>query len=117
MFERALRALCEGDLPTLGAAMEQSALAMHASMMAADPAVLYWQPATLAAMSRVRELRAGGIEAFFTMDAGPHVKVLTRRPDGPRVASALREVPGVIDVTECAAGPGAHEIPDQGPLP
>jgi diphosphomevalonate decarboxylase len=84
--------------------MEASALAMHASMYAADPPIVYFSPATVAAMEAVRELRASGVPAFFTMDAGPHVKVVTSPDHADRVATRLAETPGVLNVIRC--GPG-----------
>jgi diphosphomevalonate decarboxylase len=66
--------------------------------------VIYWQPATLAALAEVRALRAAGRAAWATIDAGPHVKVLTTASDAAAVAAALRGVPGVTDVLTAAAG-------------
>jgi len=97
-------ALATGDLEQLGAITEGNALAMHASAIAARPAVIYWQPATLAALAEVRALRAAGHAAWATMDAGPHVKVLTTTGEAATVAAALRSVPGVTDVSIAAAG-------------
>jgi diphosphomevalonate decarboxylase len=98
------------DLESLGAAMEQSALAMHASMLAARPALVYFAPATLRAMERVRALRKSGTLAFYTMDAGPHVKVLCAPADAERVAAALGAVEGVERVIVSGAGPAAHLV-------
>ncbi|HET9625978.1 MAG TPA: diphosphomevalonate decarboxylase [Kofleriaceae bacterium] len=100
-------ALAAGDLEQLGAITEGNALAMHASAIAARPAVIYWQPATLAAIAEVRALRAAGHAAWATMDAGPHVKVLTTHSDAAKIAAALRAVPGVSEVSIAAAGPAA----------
>ena len=104
------RALRDGDLPTLGTLTEANALAMHASAMAARPAVIYWQPPTLALLHRVRELRTEGLPGWATMDAGPHVKVLTDAANAEALASALRVVPGVTDVIISSAGPGATVV-------
>jgi len=104
LFERIKKAVLERDLESLGPAVEASALAMHASMYAADPPIVYFSPATFAAMEAVRELRASGVPAFFTMDAGPHVKVLTAPEHADRVAARLSEAPGVLDVIRCAPG-------------
>jgi len=83
---------------------------MHAAAMAADPAIIYWNPATLAAIAAVRALRAAGTLAFFTIDAGPHVKVLCRAADADAVAIALRAAPGVSDCVIAAPGPGARVV-------
>ncbi|HEY0481437.1 MAG TPA: diphosphomevalonate decarboxylase [Kofleriaceae bacterium] len=106
-------ALAAGDLEQLGVIAEANALAMHASAIAARPAVIYWQPATLAALAQVRALRAAGHAAWATIDAGPHVKVLTTAGEAAAVAAALREVAGVTDVSVAAAG-GPAAIVEQG---
>lgn len=98
------RALAADDLPALGALAEANALAMHASAIAARPAIIYWQPTTLAVLAEVRALRARGAAAWGTMDAGPHVKVLTSADQAEAIAAAVRAVPGVTDVL--ISGPG-----------
>jgi diphosphomevalonate decarboxylase len=105
----AARAAIAGrDLAALGAVAERSAMRMHASAMAADPPILYWNPATIAAISRVRALRAEGASAFFTIDAGPHVKVLCDAREAEAVAAALADTPGVLRTLIAAPGQGAR---------
>jgi diphosphomevalonate decarboxylase len=104
---RIRRAILDRDLEALGPAVEASALAMHASMFAADPPIVYMSPTTIAVMERVRELRSSKVPAFYTMDAGPHVKVLTPPEHAAEVAAALRAVSGTLDVIQCGPGPDA----------
>jgi diphosphomevalonate decarboxylase len=59
-------------------------------------------------MERVRELRRAGTPAFYTMDAGPHVKVLCETARAEAVAGALRAVDGVERVIVSGAGPDAY---------
>jgi diphosphomevalonate decarboxylase len=98
------------DLEALGLLAEHSALKMHAVGLAARPPLLYWLGATIDCLRRVWELRAGGIPAFATIDAGPQVKVLCLPADATRVADALRAVPGVERVLACAPGRGAEVL-------
>ena len=112
IFGELRAALLAGELDRVGQAMERSALAMHASMCAATPALIYLTPTTLAAMSCVRELRARGRFAYFTMDAGPHVKVLTLAEQVDPVRSALETVPGVLRVMVSGIGGGARIVED-----
>jgi diphosphomevalonate decarboxylase len=100
--------LAARDLGRIGRAMEQSTLAMHACGFAAAPGLIYWQPATLAAFSRVRELRQEGIEVYATMDAGPHVKALCHAADAAAVSRALGETPGVLRTLLAGPGPGVE---------
>ncbi len=104
----AARAAIEArDLPALGAVMERSTYRMHAAMLGADPPLRYWNGRTLDALDRVEALRAAGVGAWATMDAGPHVKVLCVAADAEAVAAALAEVAAPGDVTVARAGPGA----------
>jgi diphosphomevalonate decarboxylase len=112
LFERARRAVIARDLEALGVVAEESAFAMHASAMAACPALIYFNPVTIAAIERVRQLRKAGTEAYVTIDAGPHVKVLSRAADAATVATALREVAGVEKVL--IAPPGGPAVARSG---
>ena len=102
----ALEAVRSGDLARLGEVAEANALGMHASMMAARPAIMYWLPRTIEVLHTVRAMRQDGLPAWATIDAGPNVKVLTRGSDAERVAAALRErIPGAeVSVRRPGAG-------------
>lgn len=101
-------AVAARDLTRVGELAEHSCLAMHAVALAARPGLVYWNAATVAAMHAVRELRRGGVGAYFTIDAGPQVKVLAAPAEAGRVREALLAVPGVERVIECRPGPGAR---------
>jgi diphosphomevalonate decarboxylase len=103
-------AIAARDLNALGAVAERSALRMHASAMAADPPILYWNAATVAAIGAVKALRDRGTAAFFTIDAGPHVKVLCAAADAEAVAAALGQTQGVLRTLIAAPGPGARVL-------
>ena len=95
LFARVRDAVLAGDLATLGVAAEESALRMHAAAIAACPGLIYWAGATVEVIEEVKRLRAAGLPAWFTIDAGPHVKVLTTPEREDDVERALAAVPGV----------------------
>jgi diphosphomevalonate decarboxylase len=101
-------ALLARDLERVGALAEESALAMHASALAAG--VVYFTGATLEALAAVRALRADGIPAYATVDAGPHVKCLVAAWDAPRATERLARVPGVLRVIAATPGEGARVV-------
>lgn len=107
----AVAAIHARDLPRLGEVMEFNTLKMHASGMAARPGVLYWRGVSVEAMHAVKQLRQAGVGAWFTMDAGPHVKVLCATADAERVHQALSSVPGVLKVQVASPGPSARVLP------
>lgn len=83
-------AIQQRDLERLGTVMEASTFRMHATMHTAVPPLLYWLPATVAALHEVFALRARGVGAWATMDAGPQVKVLCEPSDVAAVQEALK---------------------------
>src|SRR5207245_11188577 len=93
-----------------GALAERNAMRMHADALAADPPLLYWEPATIGCLHAVRRLRGHGTGAWATIDAGPHVAVLCAPEDAARVEAALRSVPGLRDARVCAPAGGARVI-------
>lgn len=99
-------ALLARDFVTVGERAEASALAMHASAIAAG--ITYWNGATLAALTAVQALRESGTAAYASIDAGPHVKVLVRPGDAAAARETLAAVPGVLRVLEARPGEGAR---------
>ncbi len=75
------QAIAERDFALLGQTAEQNALSMHATMIASWPPLLYWQPESVAAMQKVWQLREQGLQVYFTMDAGPNLKLLFQHQD------------------------------------
>ena len=104
------RAIREKDFVALAGVAEHSCLKMHAAAMANAPPLIYWNPATLACLQSVAELKTDGIPVFFTIDAGPQVKAVCVPGAAARVATAMRAVPGVIDVIESGLGPGLEAL-------
>jgi len=101
-------ALHRGDLEAVGEIAERNALGMHATMLAARPAVRYLSPDTLAVLDSILQLRRDGVPAYATIDAGPNVKVLCHRLDAARVARTVRgAAPGCSSVI-ARRGPGAR---------
>jgi diphosphomevalonate decarboxylase len=69
-------AIAQRNMRLLGEIAESNALAMHACMLTAKPAILYSEPATIAMMNQVWQARAEGLSVYFTQDAGPNLKLL-----------------------------------------
>ncbi len=106
-LDLARKAIAERDFEALAAVSEHSALKMHASALAAQPGLLYWNAGTLACLHAVRELRAAGVGVFFTVDAGPQVKAICLPGQSGRVAATLAGLAGVERVLQTGLGPGA----------
>jgi diphosphomevalonate decarboxylase len=73
----------------LGRTAEQNALTMHATMLAAYPSIVYFLPESIEAMQKIWQLRKDGLEVYFTMDAGPNIKLLFLEKDRKTLESQL----------------------------
>lgn len=82
---------------------------MHACAMAADPGILYWRPETVALIHAVRDLRES-VPCFFTIDAGPHVKVFCKTGDAERVIASLSNETATRDIIVSGVGGDAQVI-------
>lgn len=91
-------ALLEKDFATFGSILEIETWSMHLTTFTALPPMSYISPASLAVMRTLFELRAQDIPAFYTLDAGANVHVITREPYSIQVEKTLRELDGVVDV-------------------
>jgi diphosphomevalonate decarboxylase len=81
---------------------------MHAAALAARPALLYWNGATVECIHRIRALRGAGTPVFFTIDAGPQVKAVCLPEARPAVEAALAAEPGVVETLATGLGPGVE---------
>lgn len=100
------QAIATQDFTALGRITEANGLKMHATTLAAVPPFTYWSPQSLMAMDLVRQLRATGTECYFTMDAGPNVKILCRRQDEAAVQQAFSNSFSSDRLILAHAGPG-----------
>lgn len=103
-------AILERDFDSLAEIIELDSNLMHAVMMTSQPPLLYWQPATIALMQAVKEWRAGGLPAAYTIDAGPNVHVLCPASAAGQVAEQIRQIPGVLEVLQARPGGPARLV-------
>ena len=98
-FQAALEAVRARDLERLGPLMRVSYLRMFGTMFAADPPINYLRPQSLRVLEVLADLRAAGVGAWETMDAGPQVKVACLAVDVDRIRAALLTDAGLAPPT------------------
>jgi diphosphomevalonate decarboxylase len=98
----------EKDFTKVGKAAEFDCISMHATMMTSIPMLLYWTTGTIRVINAVKKMREEGLECYFTIDAGPNVKVLCLPENAKKIESKLREVKGVKNVIENRPGEDAR---------
>ena len=72
-------AIAQKDFKRMGEVIEANGLRMHATNLGAQPPFTYLVSESYNAMRIVHECREAGLPCYFTMDAGPNVKVLIEK--------------------------------------
>ena len=104
------KAISDRNFEKLGTISEHSALKMHALMLSSLPPSFYWNASTIRVIKHVYDLRKKGIEAYFTIDAGPQVKILCQPSDAFRLKTEFSDIKGVKSVIDSSIGPSAYVI-------
>ena len=100
----------EKDFTKVAQTAEHNCLKMHALMITTRPAIIYWVPATMEIIQNILAWREEGLECYFTIDAGPNVKVLCLEKDEKEINKRLLGLEGVIETVVCRPGDGAKLI-------
>lgn len=85
-------AIAENNFTKIGEITESNALAMHSTTKYANPPFTFLTEDSYKAMEIVKTLRKKGIEAYFTMDAGPNVKVLYLKENHDTVYKEIKKL-------------------------
>jgi diphosphomevalonate decarboxylase len=104
------RAILERDFDALAEIIELDSNMMHAVMQTSNPRLMYWQPASIAIMQAIPLWRAGGLQACYTVDAGPNVHVICPVASSVQVMEQLKQIPGVQHVLSALPGGPARII-------
>lgn len=105
-----IAAIKERDLEKLGVVTEIEAISLHTVCMMSEPPIFYLNGATFEVMATIRELREQGVMAYYTMDAGANVHVITESRFLPELVATLKSLDNVKMLIENRAEMGARII-------
>lgn len=89
-LESIKKAIQNRDFQKVGEITESNALKMHALNLSAHPHFNYFEPMSLAIMQEVERIREEEhIPCYYTLDAGPNVKILCMQADAPAIQRIL----------------------------
>lgn len=104
------KAINDRDFGKMGEIVEAETINMHAVMMTSNPPLLYWNGVTVEIMQSIRQWREDGLEAYFTIDAGPNVHIFCEESGLKMLEDKLRKMAGVKDVIVNRVARGVHLI-------
>jgi diphosphomevalonate decarboxylase len=97
-------AVLEKDFDKLASVMELDSDMMHSVMMTSNPALFYWEPASLRIIKEVPHWRKAGLPCAYTLDAGPNVHILCPSASAEAVLSRLKSLEGITKILQASAG-------------
>lgn len=105
-LEQMINAIKANDFSTIGSLAELNACEMHAVNLTAQPGFTYFEPATIKAIKLVADLRRLGIECYFTIDAGPNIKILSQLKNVKDITKRFVSEFHNVNIINASFGPG-----------
>ena len=105
-LEEMISAIKSNDFTKLGELAELNASEMHALNFTAQPGFTYFEPDTIKAIKLVQDLRQKGIECYYTIDAGPNIKILTQLRNIKDIEKIFESEFNNVKIIKASFGPG-----------
>ncbi|MBU0758530.1 MAG: diphosphomevalonate decarboxylase [Nanoarchaeota archaeon] len=109
---RIRQGILEKDFTIVGQTAENNALKMHSLMMTTEPSIMYWNSGTLEVIDAVLDIRDKGMGCYFTMDAGPQVKIICLAKDVEKIMKKIEALKSVEKMIVSRPGEGAYITDD-----
>ncbi|XOB40395.1 MAG: diphosphomevalonate decarboxylase [Candidatus Nealsonbacteria bacterium] len=106
-IEKVKKGILKRDFTLVGKTAEENCLKMHATMITTQPAIIYWNKSTIETIQSVIDWRNKGLECYFTIDAGPQVKIMCLEKNVSQLIKRCKKLEGVKDVIVIKPGEGA----------
>jgi diphosphomevalonate decarboxylase len=90
----------------MGEIAEHNCLKMHSLMLTTKPSLIYWDPKTIEIMHKIQELRENDIYSYFTIDAGPQIKILCLEKNINIIKKEIAKIDGIKKIIELKLGKG-----------
>lgn len=111
-IEDVKQSIADRDFTRLGSLVEAEALEFHSILLTSQPPLIAWYPGTLEVMLAVEKMRQDGIEAYYTINTGFNVHVLTLPEFEIEVQKRLVGLPLVKNTILAKVGQKPHEVED-----
>ncbi len=111
-IQLALNAIKEKDMIGLESVTEKNCKMMHEVMKTSTPSISYMTDVTHSCLTEIQRLRSSGHKLFYTIDAGPQVKIICDPNSTKIIKKSIIDNTDVIDVIQAGLG-GPPRIIDE----
>jgi len=109
-IKRAKEAINERNLRALGQVAEENCKQMHEVMKTSNPSINYMTNKTIDCINEAESIRKSGVDLFYTVDAGPQVKIICKTEDNHLIQERVSNLPSVRQTLVANIGYGARVI-------
>ncbi len=103
-------AIKERDFNSLGSVAEMDCLSMHSVAITSNPPQIFWTPDTVKVMHFVENLREEKIDAYYTIDTGANLHILTIPKFEHEIVKQLEEKILPEKIISSKPGPGVKVV-------
>ena len=104
------KGIVEKDFSVVGRTAEENCLKMHAVMITTKPSIIYWNNVTIDIIQSVLDWRRNGLESYFTIDAGPQVKILCTENNVEKIVENCQNINGIKKIIIVKPGKGSKIV-------
>ena len=108
----ALEAIKEKDMSRRENVTEENCNFMHEVMKTSKPPIIYMNDVTHSCIAEIENLRASGHKLFYTVDAGPQIKIICDPKSTNTIKDTIAQKTDVIDIIHTGLG-GSPRIIDE----
>ena len=108
----ALDAIKEKNMSRLENVTEENCNFMHEVMKTSNPPIIYMNNVTHSCLAEIENLRASGHKLFYTIDAGPQIKIICDPKSANTIKDTISQRTDVIDIIHTGLG-GSPRIIDE----
>ena len=109
-IKRATKAIDERNLKVLGQVTEENCKQMHEVIRTSNPSINYMTNKTIDCIQEVKSMRDSGFDLFYTVDAGPQVKIICKKENKNLINERVLSLPSVKRTLIANIGYGARVI-------
>jgi diphosphomevalonate decarboxylase len=107
------KAILEKDFSLLAEISMRSTVKMHSVMMTTTPPLFYWNSKTFEIIELIRNLHLNNYPVFFTIDAGPQVKIITLKENEDFIVQKINKINQISEIFVTTLGNGAEIIEEK----
>ncbi len=100
----------ERNFSVVGKTAEENCLKMHAVMITTKPSIIYWNDVTIKIIQSIINWRQKGLESYFTIDAGPQVKILCVENNIKKIIDNCKKIKGIKNIIIAKPGKGSKIV-------